>query len=45
MRPEDVYKRQVQANAVSETLCYEAGMKQEIAALLVTALTAAVRCV
>lgn len=32
----------VQANAVSETLCYEAGMKQEIAALLVTALTAAV---
>ena len=32
----------VQANAVSETLCYEAGMKQEIAAVLVTALTAAV---
>ena len=32
----------VQANAVSETLCYEAGMKQEIAAVLVTTLTAAV---
>lgn len=32
----------VQANAVSETLCYEASMKQEIAAVLVTALTAAV---
>ena len=32
----------VQANAVSETLCYEAGMKQEIAAVLVIALTAAV---
>ena len=32
----------VQANAVSETLCYEAGMKQEIAAVLVTVLTAAV---
>lgn len=32
----------VQANAVSETLCYEAGMKQEIAAVLVTTLTATV---
>ena len=32
----------VQANAVSETLRYEAGMKPEIAAVLVTALTAAV---
>lgn len=32
----------VQANAVSETLCYEASMKQEIAAVLVTAMTAAV---
>ena len=32
----------VQANAVSETLCYKAGMKQEIAAVLVTTLTAAV---
>ena len=32
----------VQANAVSETLRYEAGMKTEIAAALVTALTAAV---
>ena len=32
----------VQANAVSETLRYEAGMKPDIAAVLVTALTAAV---
>lgn len=32
----------VQANAVSETLRYEAGIKTEIAAVLVTALTAAV---
>ncbi len=32
----------VQANAVSETLRYEAGMRPEIAAVLVTALTAAV---
>ena len=32
----------VQANAVSETLRYEAGMKPETAAVLVTALTAAV---
>ncbi len=32
----------VQANAVSETLRYEAGMKTETAAVLVTALTAAV---
>ena len=32
----------VQANAVSETLRYEAGMKTEIVAALVTALTAAV---
>ena len=32
----------VQANAVSETLYYETGMKPEIAAALVTALTAAV---
>ena len=32
----------VQANAVSETLRYEAGMKPEIVAVLVTALTAAV---
>lgn len=32
----------VQANAVSETLRYEAGMRPEIAALLVTSLTAAV---
>ena len=32
----------VQANAVSETLRYEAGMQPELAAVLVTALTAAV---
>lgn len=32
----------VQSNAVSETLCYEAGMQRGIAAVLVTALTAAV---
>ena len=32
----------VQSNAVSETLCYEAGMRPEISAVLVTALTAAV---
>lgn len=32
----------VQANAVSETLCYEAGMSPKVAAVLITALTAAV---